>query len=298
MLSTYWKMYSDFMGGPNFEPRAPLNESLLTSLFGHLQRCGLPFFADSVRIINGEDAPEKAWPWQVFLDIPLPRGEFAHCGGSLISEYWILTAANCIHQVDHVIVYLGVRNATDREDGPNVQVRTSVNLIPHAGYSMLHHVRDIGLVKMNEPAVLNHHVSPICLPDEGDSFEANDKCYLTGWGKVHLAMLAHNDIHEEILQQTNVHVMPQSICAYSSALSDDVIDGGVLCFDLHDDKRGPCFGDSGSPLSCLDPKKERYVLAGISATMGDFCSYRHVPAIGTRVSEFIDWIVQEMDQNP
>ena len=46
------------------------------------------------RIVGGIDAVPGSWPWQVLLDdknYPGPQW----CGGSILTEYWILTAAHC-----------------------------------------------------------------------------------------------------------------------------------------------------------------------------------------------------------
>lgn len=43
-------------------------------------------------MINGVDAKKGAWPWQVLIRF---LGG-THCGGSIISPFWILTAAHCV----------------------------------------------------------------------------------------------------------------------------------------------------------------------------------------------------------
>jgi len=43
-------------------------------------------------IINGQWAARGAWPWQVMFKL---NGQF-QCGGVLLNNRWILTAAHCI----------------------------------------------------------------------------------------------------------------------------------------------------------------------------------------------------------
>lgn len=43
------------------------------------------------KIMGGTDAPEKKWPWQVSVHY----AGFHICGGTIIHEYWILSAAHC-----------------------------------------------------------------------------------------------------------------------------------------------------------------------------------------------------------
>lgn len=54
--------------------------------------CGRPVY--SGRILGGQDAVEGHWPWQVSLHY----GQTHICGGSLISDRWILTAAHCLQK--------------------------------------------------------------------------------------------------------------------------------------------------------------------------------------------------------
>ncbi|XP_015671362.1 chymotrypsinogen B-like [Protobothrops mucrosquamatus] len=66
------------------------------ALLGVARGCGVPAIAPSItayaRIVNGEDAVPGSWPWQVSLQ---DKTGFHFCGGSLINENWVVTAAHC-----------------------------------------------------------------------------------------------------------------------------------------------------------------------------------------------------------
>jgi len=56
--------------------------------------CGIPTVPHrSKRIIGGTYAPRGAWPWQVALRFM--TGIYM-CGGALISDRWVVTAAHCL----------------------------------------------------------------------------------------------------------------------------------------------------------------------------------------------------------
>jgi secreted trypsin-like serine protease len=67
----------------------------------------------STRIIGGKDAEAHEFPWQVLLFIKEPGGE-SYCGGSILNDRWVLTAAHCFYNDDetrfvaeYVTVHIG-----------------------------------------------------------------------------------------------------------------------------------------------------------------------------------------------
>ena len=46
------------------------------------------------KVVGGTDALPGSWPWQVLLDFNAQLGP-VYCGGSILTRYWIVTAAHC-----------------------------------------------------------------------------------------------------------------------------------------------------------------------------------------------------------
>ena len=50
--------------------------------------------AAASRVVNGEEATPHSWPWQISLRYKA----YGHiCGGSLIKDNYVLTAAHCVN---------------------------------------------------------------------------------------------------------------------------------------------------------------------------------------------------------
>jgi secreted trypsin-like serine protease len=110
------------------------------------------------RIFNGEQATVGQFPWQV--GIVLKGTNLCTCGGTLINEEWVLTAAHCITSADEMEVLLGLASLQDTGKVQRRQVsRTKV----HEKYSTKEGAfgyiqNDIPLIKLSNKADLGKNV--------------------------------------------------------------------------------------------------------------------------------------------
>lgn len=293
--SLYRAYYSTVMGINN-EIDLPFH-GLTENIFENISNCGDPAIDINEAIIKGQDAPQKAWPWQVFLITTDSTKRREACGGSLISESWVLTAAHCVIDVK-VRVFLGLTDWTTAEEdaGRNdsgVRIRTGAVIVVHKSY-VSNDLSDIALIKLDTPVEFTDYVRPICLPKPGQELhdqQAGD-CYTTGWGR--------RDYFQQIssaLQQIKVNIMPQSLCIYGWLLRRSFFDRRFLCVDLNDAGSGICLGDSGGPLACK--VDGRFVLVGVThAVPARFnCTYNFFPSAHIRVSEYLEWIAIHIKEN-
>lgn len=107
-------------------------------------------------ILNGIKAIEGQFPWHAALFIP---GEGYICGGSLVTQKHILTAAHCLEHADEYIVSLG----SIRRSLHSVDFRTK-DFVIHEDYNPTFYNNDIGLLTLPELVRISDKILPIKLP--------------------------------------------------------------------------------------------------------------------------------------
>ncbi|XP_063076943.1 testisin-like [Engraulis encrasicolus] len=180
------------------------------------------------RIVGGEDAPPGNWPWQV--SIHYYWYEHHICGGTLINNQWVLTAAHCIWRSDPDVwtVYLGKQNLSSTAPNPN-EVRRYVNkVIVHSDYYSEPYANDIALMKLDRPVDFTSYIRPVCLPSNMSSFHHSTTCWATGWGTV-----GYGDPLPDpgTLQEVKLQVVGNNECncKFLNTMLGDVILPTMMC---------------------------------------------------------------------
>uniref|UniRef100_A0A8C4VCR6 Peptidase S1 domain-containing protein n=1 Tax=Gopherus evgoodei TaxID=1825980 RepID=A0A8C4VCR6_9SAUR len=163
------------------------------------------------RIVGGHDAQLGAWPWQVSLQVYQYGVGFKHlCGGSLVNEYSVLTAAHCVRrQVDPYYwrVVIGLHDISRPE---RHTVKHSVReIIVHSEFRIETFENDIALFKLYKSVSYNDYIQPICLPFIHIHLNINNqtKCFISGWGSI-----SEKGEGSPILQEAQVDIVPSDIC--------------------------------------------------------------------------------------
>ncbi|XP_076597150.1 chymotrypsin-like elastase family member 2A isoform X2 [Chaetodon auriga] len=244
--------------------------------------CGSPTFRPVLtRVVGGENARPNSWPWQISLQYN-NQGEWRHtCGGTLISNQWVLTAAHCISSSREYRVALGKHNLVETELGA-VFMGTS-NIIVHEDWNSFFIRNDIALIKLESPITFSDSISPACVPAAGAILANNYPCYVTGWGRLYTGGPI-----ADILQQALLPVVDHATCTkpdwWGSQVKDTMVCAGG------DGVVSGCNGDSGGPLNCQNSGGAWEVHGIVSFGSGLSCNFPKKPTVFTRVSAYISWM--------
>ena len=106
--------------------------------------CGLP--GPSERIVGGDEATPHQYPWMAALFID----DKWFCGGTLISDQWVMTAGHCADGASSVNVMLGAHNVRETVEEGRLEIASN-EIFTHEDYNGLSIRNDIGLVHLPEP---------------------------------------------------------------------------------------------------------------------------------------------------
>lgn len=236
--------------------------------------------ADKVasRIYDGLTAVSGQFPHQVLLFITCPKGKYM-CGGTLLNNRWVLTAAHCARGATNIQVHVGATLYDDVAERDR-QVHTNVQrIIVHSAYIPEVAANDMALVELTHRVHFGPTVHPAVLPEPDLVLHRNEEVLVSGWGKV-----SSGATHATRLQFTRLNVVSNAICR--PLYNPFVVRDSTLC--AHGlNRQSVCNGDSGGPM----------VLARDGRTLVGVTSFGHVrgchmgmPQGFSRVTSYLSWI--------
>ncbi|KAK0401468.1 hypothetical protein QR680_015803 [Steinernema hermaphroditum] len=234
--------------------------------------CGIPSIPPHQElIVGGKPARPYSWPWQAMLcswdpdeeGAPLREKCVLGCGGSVINDEWILTAAHCgegDEDKTHLwAVKVGLYNQhNDNEPGEQVFKVKEIHVHPNFS-TPTPFSNDIALFRIDGKIKFSKTVRPICLP-KSDLIHVGKSGIVTGWGDT-----SENGTESDILRQVAVPFLDNRVCLgqYTTKWFDS---SNQFCAGGHG--VDSCQGDSGGPL--VVKNRGRWWQAGI-VSFGNGC---------------------------
>ncbi|XP_023342069.1 transmembrane protease serine 11A [Eurytemora carolleeae] len=248
---------------------------------------------DLGRVLYGNETDTNEYPWQISMW--LDRSHF--CGGSLINENWVLTAAHCVdlqyrNHFQRVTVSLSDHNVKIFNETKNI-FRKLKRIVRFPTYDEHYLHGDLALLQFETPVEYSASLRPVCLPKDEYDWGYRTSI-ITGWGYDEQSKNLVRPTTTEILKEAEQYILPQDVCIKYSPFP--ITDRMICTF------KGPlgiettCQGDSGGPL-VVNNGTNKFVLVGATSFGVSTCEGPY-PSMFARVSSFLDFIYAAMVPTP
>ncbi|KAH9641867.1 hypothetical protein HF086_011617 [Spodoptera exigua] len=214
------------------------------------------------KIVGGNDTTIQTYPYQAYLLLYDGR-DYYQCGGSIISRYYIVTAAHCLARIQRIYVRIGSTNS----NSGGLEYETAV-FNSHPLYDDVTSDYDVGIVTVAQGMSLDGtNARTIDLVGYGSDVTDGETVVVTGWGAT-----SEGGSTSETLMVTSVPAVERTRC--------NEILGGIttrmICAGFTEGGRDTCQGDSGGPAVTGNS------LAGVTS-FGYGCARPNSPGVYTRI---------------
>jgi secreted trypsin-like serine protease len=272
-------------------------------------------------IVGGKTAAEGAWPWQVRLLDSMDTNT-GFCGGSFITEQWVLTAAHCLVDENN-------EAATSVVVGYGSNMQSQLNMVESAAV-FVHpdylegYAADIALVKLGEPVPGAQWIEVATADREAQLTTPGSKLIVSGWGSVWdfagfedsawvrdgrdivspRGLLSSGELlSPDQMREVEIELIDAAECsasyeAYGEAVESDYyfVAETEMCAGAPAGAADSCYGDSGGPLVAPADNPQGFIQVGV-VSWGVQCGNPALPGIYSRTSQFYDWIKDTVVNN-
>lgn len=251
-------------------------------------KCGtsVPSDYDRLRIVNGVITSPGSYPWTVGIQF----GDKLYCGGSIISNRFIVTAAHCVKGINprHIKLVIGDHNR--KRDEKFQETRTIEKVFIRTDFVKRTFNNDIALIKLKREIIFNDDVRPVCLPESDRSYNGHNTT-VVGWGK-----LSEGGNPADVLMEVIVPIITQRKCRKQTRYRASEITENMMCAGYDAGVLDACQGDSGGPMIWRGDQDSAFTQIGI-VSWGQGCARKGYPGVYTRMGRYVDWIIKTVQDN-
>ncbi|XP_076025192.1 coagulation factor VII [Genypterus blacodes] len=238
---------------------------------------------DDTRIVGGLLQKRGGSPWQVLVR----RSDgYGFCGGTLVSERWVISAAHCFQ--DTAPHHVSIGDYDKQRPDPGEQIRKVQKVVFHPHFHAFTFDSDIALLYLAKPVAWSPTVIAACLPDAHLAkylLKEDNRGMVTGWGA--MQYLGHSS---RFLRKVVLPVVKQRDCMSST---DQVITDNMFCAGYLEASIDACSGDSGGPF--VVNYRGTWFLTGV-VSWGERCAAKGKYGVYTRLGNYLGWIRDTMDK--
>ncbi|PZC80055.1 trypsin beta-like [Helicoverpa zea] len=226
------------------------------------------------RIVSGRNTSIAAVPWQVSLR----EKTYPICGGSVVTDVWLLTAAHCLLRARASELSVRLGSSWKTHGGEMYDVK---ECYVHPRYVSKTKTNDVGLVRLYSPLRFSARVLPIRLVAKEARLPANEPAIVSGWGK-----LKEGGPSATYLQSSTIRTIAMKLCRRSGLDRKAIDPSSMFCAgSFSQASPDACQGDSGGPIVY-----EGVLIGVVSWGLG--CARGNFPGVYTRLSYplIYDWV--------
>lgn len=237
----------------------------------------------SGRIIGGVEATPGEFPMIISLQY---QGSH-RCGGAVLTNMHILTAAHCVDGVNAGSLQIVAGAHQQNTNEPDQQRIAAARFVMHPTWNSNTIDGDVAVITLSSSLTMNSRVESACIPSQGRV--PSGATWNIGWG-----LTSNGGSVSPILRKVEIDILERQTCQ-SIYQFINPITPGMVCARKAGQNAGACNGDSGSPLLCNKDTASEFICGVVSWGIGGNCGNPNYPSVFANPAHYSDWIVQNAD---